>query len=171
MARPQQDGQTHQLAFKDCSWGSTFLRFGYDTRQLAQFIFESLQQSKAEDDKCAARGERKSSSIELLIGILVSGSSYVLCTREQMGLITSRVPEHLRRRTHGPSRPDRADFYASISPIIFESAESLHEKIKTYTQKKKKNAGGAPFIDTSVANKAYQHGDTNFERPSFEHQR
>ena len=47
--------------------------------------------------------------------------------------------------------------------------KNYHEKKAKW--KKKKNGGGAPFFDTSVANKAYQHGDTNFERPSFEHQR
>lgn len=137
---------------------------------LARVVFDALQ-PKPEDDKSAARSEKKPSRIDLAFGVLLCGSSYVLCTEDQMRLITLRVPEHCRRRTPGPPRPEHAQQYASISPITFDTAEALHEKLKTYKQGKKRNGRDAQFVDTSSANKHYQHGTANISRPSFEHQR
>lgn len=80
-----------------------------------------------------------------------------------MDLILSRQ----RLREDKSPRPDPASFYVSLSPISFDSAESLHEKFKTYTQRKKKLGSGC--ADSSSANKSYI--GNNLSRASFEQQR
>jgi hypothetical protein len=152
-------------------------RFGWDTRLLAEVIFSSLQDSRIGGNKAGCLDARAyqipddpQRPIGLILGIMDSGCSYILATQAQMTKITIHAQQ--RDRTgyiRSPIRPDPANFYASLSPISFESTTSLHAKMKTYEQKKRKGGRSGPLFDNSAANKNF--GGYNPARAAFEHQR
>ncbi|KAH8117005.1 hypothetical protein DFH11DRAFT_1143474 [Phellopilus nigrolimitatus] len=133
--------------------------FGHDTKQLSDLVYFSLSNS----ENVKGKSEAESKGIELVLGMLNTGASYLLVSRDQMDRI-------LRYASHRfPSRLDQprlASHYASLSPISFFSPAELNAKIKTYAQKPGKKARQR---DTSKANTMFD--SENPARACFEHQR
>ncbi|TDL24994.1 hypothetical protein BD410DRAFT_826908 [Rickenella mellea] len=137
--------------------GQTNSWFHYDEEKLCNTVFNTL----ADDEK--------PSKLELILGIIPNGASYLLMTSDQMSTLTR---SHTHCRPNG--RPSLATQFTSLSPIIFRSVEELLRKVKTYSTqaRKKKSAQNNRDIDTSRANKAFFLTDsTDVFRANFEHQR
>ncbi|EGN97442.1 hypothetical protein SERLA73DRAFT_75125 [Serpula lacrymans var. lacrymans S7.3] len=105
--------------------------------------------------------------IELVLGVLRSGATYVLMSREQMLSFT---------RLAG-LRPSNSSWHSSafisLSPISFSTAEEFTKKIQSYRQKSNKHREGE-IQDNSPANKGYIKAvnlDGGIPRSAFEHQR
>ncbi|KAG1865001.1 hypothetical protein DFJ58DRAFT_771944 [Suillus subalutaceus] len=91
--------------------------------------------------------------IELVLGILHNGASYVLMTSHQMWAFVRK--HHLRP---SPKRPWKVDEFASLSPIYFATKGDLQDKLKTYKVKSQKNKKDK--WDNSPANRGFfQLGD------------
>ncbi|KAG9312525.1 hypothetical protein JVU11DRAFT_6920 [Chiua virens] len=113
------------------------------------------------------------SPIELVLGILPSGASYLLMSSEQVLEFT------LRHRL--PPRNDRGSWrssdFVSLSPIHFTSSEELAAKISTYKQRPRNNnrrESASEPLDNSQANRGYVRtagSDIVHYRAYFEHQR
>ncbi|OJA11338.1 hypothetical protein AZE42_04933 [Rhizopogon vesiculosus] len=103
--------------------------------------------------------------IELILGILPNGASYVLMTSHQMWAFV---------RKHGlrpPRRPWKVDNFVSLSPIYFATKNDLQEKLKTYRVKSQKNKQDKE--DNSQANRGFVRvrGHPENTRGDFENQR
>ncbi|KAL5511280.1 hypothetical protein ACEPAH_4496 [Sanghuangporus vaninii] len=136
----------------------TYHWFRYDTGALAECVFSALSaQTNADADE-------KKNEIELVLGIMDTGASYLLVTDSQMKTIIRF------RNLARPWAPHHASHYASLSPITFRSSAELYAKLKTYDQNaRKKKSGRAQGQDTSPANKMFN--QYNPARAFFEHQR
>ncbi|KAG2044133.1 hypothetical protein BDR03DRAFT_940832 [Suillus americanus] len=106
--------------------------------------------------------------IELVLGILHNGASYVLMTSHQMWAF---IRKHRLRPS--PRRPWKVDEFASLSPIYFATKGDLQDKLKTYKVKYQKNKKDK--WDNSPANRGFfQLGDKGAPgnpRADFENQR
>ncbi|KAF9242855.1 hypothetical protein BU15DRAFT_43401 [Melanogaster broomeanus] len=91
------------------------------------------------------------SPVELVLGVLPSGASYLLMTAEQMLAFTHK------HRLRTPRGPWRATDFISLSPIYFNSIQELSEKIATYKQRpRNKNRRDLEETqDNSQANRGY----------------
>ena len=136
----------------------TFLRFHHDTRVLAECVFAALSA------RTNPNVPENKDEVELVLGILNTGASYLLVTDSQMKTIIRF------RGLPRPRAPRNASHYTSLSPITFRSSTELFAKLKTYDQNaRKKKSGRSQGQDTSQANKMFnQH---NPARAYFEHQR
>lgn len=105
--------------------------------------------------------------IELVLGILHNGASYVLMTSHQMWAF---VRKH---RLRPPRRPWKVDRFASLSPIYFATKNDLQDKLKTYKVKSQKNKKDKE--DNSPANRGFiqlgERGAPGNPRADFENQR
>ncbi|KAI5117473.1 hypothetical protein M0805_007178 [Coniferiporia weirii] len=129
--------------------------FRFNIQRLCEIVYSALSVSEA-----------KGKNIEMVLGMLNTGCSYLLVTEEQMDQIIRYAGTQVdsRRLDH----PQPAASYASLSPISFSSSGELYAKAKTFTQKSKpgKLSRGK---DISQANKIFD--QDNPARPSFERQR
>jgi hypothetical protein len=106
--------------------------------------------------------------IELVLGILHNGASYVLMTSHQMWTFARK------HRLRPPlRRPWTVNEFASLSPIYFATKVDLQDKLKTYKVKSQKNKKDK--CDNSPANRGFvQLGDRGTKsnpRADFENQR
>ncbi|KAG1748154.1 hypothetical protein EDB19DRAFT_1630341 [Suillus lakei] len=109
--------------------------------------------------------------IELVLGILPYGASYVLMTSHQMWAFVRK--HHLRP----PRRPSwRVDDFVSLSPIYFATKGDLQDKLKTYKVKSQKNKKDKE--DNSPANRGFvqlrergSSSNSGNPRADFENQR
>ncbi|KAI6021006.1 hypothetical protein EDC04DRAFT_2575804 [Pisolithus marmoratus] len=106
--------------------------------------------------------------LELVLGILPCGASYVLLTTEQMHLFTQK------HRLHIPRGSWRSSDFLSLSPIHFRSEAELSSKLATYKQRprnKNRRETEEPR-DNSQANRGYVAGPISVHyRAYFEQQR
>lgn len=106
--------------------------------------------------------------IELVLGILHNGASYVLMTSHQMWAF---IRKHRLRPS--PRRPWKVDNFASLSPIYFATKADLQDKLKTYKVKSQKNKKDKE--DNSPANRGFfqlrERGPPGNPRADFENQR
>lgn len=106
--------------------------------------------------------------IELVLGILHNGASYVLMTSHQMWAF---IRKHRLRPSH--RRPWKVDQFASLSPIYFATRRDLQDKLKTYKVKSQKNKRDKE--DNSPANRGFfqlgERGAPGNPRADFENQR
>ncbi|KAF8127847.1 hypothetical protein EV363DRAFT_1341549 [Boletus edulis] len=115
------------------------------------------------------RGE--DSPVELVLGILPSGASYLLMTGEQMQTFT------LKHRLNIPKTPWRASDFRSLSPIYFNSTDELSAKFATYKQRprNKNRRDHEKPLDNSQANRGFVQPGPNdtavLYRDYFEQQR
>ncbi|KIJ19705.1 hypothetical protein PAXINDRAFT_109171 [Paxillus involutus ATCC 200175] len=93
----------------------------------------------------------KEGPIELVLGILPSGASYLFMTTEQMLAFTHK------HRLRTPRSPCRAMDFLSLSPIYFNSNQELTAKFATYKQRpRNKNRRDLEEpLDNSQANRGY----------------
>ncbi|KAG2155324.1 uncharacterized protein EDB93DRAFT_101182 [Suillus bovinus] len=132
----------------------------YDDKQTIDAI--------ANDDGPELRPGGPGAPIELVLGILHNGASYVLMTSHQMWTF---IRKHRLRPS--PRRPWKVDNFASLSPIYFAAKSDLQDKLKTYKVKTQKNKKDKE--DNSPANRGFfQLGDRGAPgnpRAEFENQR
>lgn len=106
--------------------------------------------------------------LELVLGILPCGASYVLLTTEQMHLFTQKY------RLNIPRGSWRSSDFLSLSPIYFRSEAELSSKLATYKQRprnKNRRETEEPR-DNSQANRGYISGPVLVHyRAYFEQQR
>ncbi|KAI6137517.1 hypothetical protein EDD17DRAFT_1501627 [Pisolithus thermaeus] len=106
--------------------------------------------------------------LELVLGILPCGASYVLLTTEQMHLFTQKY------RLNIPRGSWRSSDFLSLSPIYFHSEAELSSKLATYKQRprnKNRRETEEPR-DNSQANRGYVAGPVSVHyRAYFEQQR
>ncbi|KAF9221128.1 hypothetical protein BS17DRAFT_712520 [Gyrodon lividus] len=107
--------------------------------------------------------------IELVLGILPSGASYLLMSTEQMLAFTHK------HRLSTPRSPWRATDFLSLSPIYFDSRQELSAKFAAYRQRpRNKNRRDLEETqDNSQANRGYVRTDPDVVhyRAYFENQR
>ncbi|KAG0704054.1 hypothetical protein DFH29DRAFT_802373 [Suillus ampliporus] len=119
----------------------------------------------ANDQGRELRPGGRGAPVELVLGILPNGASYVLMTSHQMWAFV---------RKHG-LRPPRSswkvDKFISLSPIYFATKNDLQEKLKTYKVKSQKNKQDKE--DNSPANRGFVRvrGHPDNPRGDFENQR
>ncbi|KIO00662.1 hypothetical protein M404DRAFT_1003660 [Pisolithus tinctorius Marx 270] len=92
--------------------------------------------------------------LELVLGILPSGASYVLLSTEQMHSFTQK------HRLSIPRRPWRSSDFLSLSPVYFRTEAELSSKLATYKQRprnKNRRETEEPK-DNSQANRGYVAG-------------
>ncbi|KAF8553061.1 hypothetical protein OG21DRAFT_1308971 [Imleria badia] len=111
----------------------------------------------------------RNTPVELVLGILPSGASYLLITSEQMHEFTHKHRLGVRRE------PWRANDFLSLSPIYFNDVEELSAKIATYKQRAR-NQNRRDLekpLDNSQANRGYvgMGPDVVHYRAYFEQQR
>lgn len=120
--------------------------------------------------------DRDTGHLQLILGILESGASYLLLTPSEMDDIARTARQ---KPTRGRNTYPASDFL-SLSPISFETVDALTKKLKSYTQStkssRKKNratvesrANEEPH-DSSQSNKTYVRGERS-RRYAFEQQR
>ncbi|KAI6152916.1 hypothetical protein EDD17DRAFT_1705389 [Pisolithus thermaeus] len=106
--------------------------------------------------------------LELVLGMLPCGASYVLLTTEQMHLFTQKY------RLNIPRGSWRSSDFLSLSPIYFYSEAELSSKLATYKQRprnKNRRETEEPR-DNSQANRGYVAGPASVHyRAYFEQQR
>ncbi|KAI6001785.1 hypothetical protein EDD15DRAFT_2227499 [Pisolithus albus] len=106
--------------------------------------------------------------LELVLGILPCGASYVLLSTEQMHLFTQKY------RLNIPRGSWRSSDFLSLSPIYFRSEAELSSKLSTYKQRprnKNRRETEEPK-DNSQANRGYVSGPISVHyRAYFEQQR
>ncbi|KAH7906362.1 hypothetical protein BJ138DRAFT_1016351 [Hygrophoropsis aurantiaca] len=105
------------------------------------------------------------SYLELVLGILPCGASYVLMTEKQMVAFSARHRERVPNK-----HPVEASYFTSLSPIRFFSLDDLSKKLATY--KRKANSKQSD-LDDSPANRGYvkMKNIVEHHRDDFEHQR
>jgi hypothetical protein len=135
-------------------------RFRWDERALADAVFRTL-------------GDKETGRLELILGILDSGASYLLVTPAEM----ERLERETRERPFRGRNPYPLSDYLSLSPIVFDSEALFLKKLKSYarsakaSRKKNSRLNEVPR-DTSQANKTYAlGGHSTSTRYAFEHQR
>ncbi|KAG2148836.1 hypothetical protein DEU56DRAFT_869590 [Suillus clintonianus] len=132
----------------------------YDDKQMIDAI--------ANDQGPELRPGGPGAPIELVLGILPCGASYVLMTSHQMWTF---VRKH-RQRPPG-KRPWKVDDFVSLSPIYFATKSDLQDKLKTYKVKSQKNKKDKE--DNSPANRGFiqlrERGNSSNARADFENQR
>lgn len=132
----------------------------YDDKQMIDAI--------ANDQGPELRPGGPGAPIELVLGILPCGASYVLMTSHQMWTF---VRKH-RQRPPG-KRPWKVDDFVSLSPIYFATKSDLQDKLKTYKVKSQKNKKDKE--DNSPANRGFiqlrERGNSSNPRADFENQR
>lgn len=120
------------------------------------------------DDGPELRPGGPGAPIELVLGILHNGASYVLMTSHQMWTFSRK---HRLRPSH--RRPWKVDKFASLSPIYFATKSDLQDKLKTYKVKSHKNKKDK--WDNSPANRGFfqldGRGAPGNPRADFENQR
>ena len=153
----------HQRATCRRTLSAILLIFQYNDKLLCEAVFNALSDEKH---------DKRDIGVELVLGILPNGASYILATPAQMNKISSYC------RGGRLGRGQLASDYASLSPIHFRSLSDLERKVRSYLQKARKGAKafrretvGNP-VDNSQANKPYFLGNSaNTSRANFEHQR
>ncbi|KII88895.1 hypothetical protein PLICRDRAFT_589201 [Plicaturopsis crispa FD-325 SS-3] len=121
-----------------------FQRSGFNAR----YTSDELAQAIAGPHSPLRVNVKGESYVELVLGILPSGASYLLVTADQFHALTFR---HHCLEPKPSQRPWSATDFMSLSPIVFHDVGELKQKIGTYKHKAGKNISG----DTSQANKAY----------------
>ncbi|KAG1744996.1 uncharacterized protein EDB91DRAFT_1122053 [Suillus paluster] len=120
----------------------------------------------ANDQGRELRPGGRGAPVELVLGILPNGASYVLMTSHQMWAFV---------RKHGlrpPRKPWKVDNFLSLSPIYFATKNDLQEKLKTYKVKAQKKKQDKDKEDNSPANRGFIRGDyPDSPRAFFENQR
>ncbi|KIJ67190.1 hypothetical protein HYDPIDRAFT_84951 [Hydnomerulius pinastri MD-312] len=134
-----------------------------------QYDDKPMIDALASDTSKLLRPGGPDSPIELVLGILPSGASYLLMTTEQMLSFTHKY------RLSTPRNPWKATEFLSLSPIYFHSAQELSAKLATYKQRprnKNRREVEEPQ-DNSQANRGYVRTNVQVmhHRAYFENQR
>ncbi|KAH8099516.1 hypothetical protein BXZ70DRAFT_942089 [Cristinia sonorae] len=112
--------------------------------------------TSGQPDALAARLCPPNGGIDLILGILPCGASYLLLREETFFRYFPR--------SRDAGRPWYSSEFRSLSPVYFSSREALEKKLKLYVHNKKSKGG--PARDRSKANTAYTSHDVHSLTPA-----
>ncbi|KAF9057498.1 hypothetical protein BJ165DRAFT_1420890 [Panaeolus papilionaceus] len=151
----------------DVTW--TQRTFGQESQNLAAFLGEDGSPLRAptnhnHSSHTSTEKAGADTEIELILGITKAGTSHLLLSEAQMGILKRRRRPSWLNSTR--SLPKSGSF-ESLSPIRFRNVEDLTRKLDQLKPKKSKQRDR----DTSTANLAYDRNTELLARGAYEHGR